>query len=575
MSRTKRITMRVLLAFMLLFSLATVNKVSAYETVGDQESPTLTINKFQQEPGTADGLPGDGTNDQVAQGNPVEGVEFTLTLQETFNPATNEWEDAPGGTTLVGVTDANGTLTFDSSDGLVLGRYSVDETSGPENIILNINTYEVDVPMTNEEGTVLNYDVVIYPKNEIIREDVELTKMGQDGQALKGIVFNLKRVKTADETEDTLVATLTTDDFGKINYANLEAGYYYFQEVSSITGVVLNNTEIFFRVAKVNEDGEYDVLGQRIAILWDQVEGFAKLDEEGNLMVINYDIPTIDKEVVEDGNIDRDKEFTYTITIRTPKDLREYATFVVTDTLDDKLTFISDETDELGVDFVQNGQVLIWEFDTDQALVDTDVTLTFKAKINKDAEFSMINNEAMLEFDNGRGGYGTPKDDIDVYPTEGGFTVKKIEKGNEEKTLQGAEFKLTDADGNIINAAGTVIKVNGILHNGLLENLVTRADGTFEVIGLTPGTYYLHETKAPTHVVGGETRSYRLLTKAIKITVLDDVDAEVIVENSKAGWVLPATGGGGPILFTIVGLSMMGMGTGLFTYSRRRSDSKE
>lgn len=38
------------------------------------------------------------------------------------------------------------------------------EVAGPPHVNLNPNTYTVDIPLTNKEGKVLNYDVHMYPK---------------------------------------------------------------------------------------------------------------------------------------------------------------------------------------------------------------------------------------------------------------------------------------------------------------------------------------------------------------------------------------------------------------------------
>ena len=126
--------------------------------------------------------------------------------------------------------------------------------------------------------------------------------------------------------------------------------------------------------------------------------------------------------------------------------------------------------------------------------------------------------------------------------------------------MQGAEFKITtDKDGqNVIDATGTIIKVNGQAA-GKLENLVTDTNGEIYIEGLSAGTYYLHETKAPTYVdADGKTQSYRILT-APKEVIIPNPDQliDVVVENSKSGWFLPQTGGLGTVLFTAIGLGLM------------------
>ncbi|MGQ0515262.1 LPXTG cell wall anchor domain-containing protein, partial [Bacillus sp. D-CC] len=39
---------------------------------------------------------------------------------------------------------------------------------------------------------------------------------------------------------------------------------------------------------------------------------------------------------------------------------------------------------------------------------------------------------------------------------------------------------------------------------------------------------------------------------------------ELQVENNKSGWIIPATGGMGTILFTVVGLMLMAVATFIF-----------
>lgn len=572
MSFTKNKLSKFLLIFMMLFALVLPSTISA-EGNGelDQRTGSLTVNKIKQE-ADMDNPGGTGLPGQVPVGDPVEGVTFSLTLVEIFDADANTWTPVTGQTAITGVTDSNGMFKFEN---LALGRYEVREIDGPADIKLNPGTFSVDIPMTVPEGDELVYDVHIYPKNEIIRENVELKKVGEDGSPMADATFHLydKDGNLAKDSEGNEIGLLTTNGAGLIQVDGLAQGEYYFQEVDVPDTAVLNNTKIWFKIVKgtmVDDVFVEDPTGQLIKIVWENVEGFAF---DGT--VINYNPPTVDKDVMEEGSIDREQEFTYTITIHTPTDLRDYKELYVTDILDDKLTFVSNET-VAGVTFTRVGQNLRWEFDPDVAPVDTDVILTFKAKINKDAEFDVdgITNEAILTFDNDRGGDGTPKDDVVVYPADGGFIVTKVDKSTPAVRLAGAKFKLTDLDGNVIDTTllGDVVKVNGVVYNGLLENLTTRADGTFMITGLTPGTYYLHETQAPTYVDGdGVTKAYRLLAKPVTILIEDKVyNLDVTVVNAKSGWVLPATGGLGTVVFTIVGTSLMVIA--LYGFTRRKKE---
>lgn len=555
---------------------------------GDSDNPTLTIHKFEQEEGTEQGESGTGMPDQDASGEPLEGVEFTLTQTHSFDPETNEWTEVSG-EPFTKTTNSNGQIVFTKADGLELGRYKVQETDGPDHVILNDEEFYVDIPMTNREGTELNYDVHIYPKNETIRGDGEFVKEGEDGELLNGVEFQLYKddgtpVKN-DEGQEVILETKE----GKINFKGLGQGRYYIQEKKTVDGYAINNEKIYFEVES----------GKQGKVTIETIDRF--VNENGT--IINYETPDIDKDVEgnkggyendeSDYQVDRDKEYVYNITIQTPGDIDKYKTLGVTDTLDDRLSFIEDGsieggwevvgTDKDNINFSKDGQTLIWSVDDlSQLTPGEDITITFTAKINPDAELNPgetgIPNEAELDFDNDRGEFSDPEDPpttppVIVDPTEGGLKIIKVDKSDNNIRLEGAEFKLTtdEAGEEVVDASGTVITVNGENHEGLLDNLVTNANGEILIEGLTPGTYYLHETKAPIDPDDG--KPYRLLTSPVEIKIeADQTDnKEVTVENSKSGWDLPATGGIGTIFFTLVGLILMG--GALLIYLRR--DKKE
>lgn len=578
--------------------------VQAYEIIGQSDNPKLTIHKYSQEPKSDDidwevpddaepeditrelpnnGEKGNGKAGQsIPEGaNPLPGVTFELKMTHKYDKDSDTWTAVENGKTLQGVTNEEGVITFTKDNGLELGRYEVSEVSGPEHVILNKEKFSVDIPMTNEDGTELNYDVHIYPKNEIVRGDAELIKKDADGNALPGVEFILY----SEDGEE--IEKLVTDENGKISVSGLASGKYYFKEHKAAPDFALNNTKLEFEVK--NNSGAVEVT-------WTPQDKY--LTENGEFT--NYKKPEIEKDVEEKEHhsVDRDKTYTYNLTIKTPMDIENYSLLAVTDKLDDRLEYagsweVSGTTKD-NIDFKQEGQTLIWEVkDLSQLAPGQDVKISFTSKIKKDAVLNPdetgIPNTAKLDFDNDKGSYTKPKDPtnppltppeeppttppVTVDPTEGGLKVIKVDKKDSSKKLEGAEFKLTtDKEGkNVVDASGTIIKVNGNSHDGKLENLATGKDGEISITGLTPGTYYLHETKAPTYQENGETKSYRLLTKPLEVEVKNKVnDHEVTVENSKSGWDLPTTGGMGTILFTAAGLGFMLLA--LVLYNKREEE---
>lgn len=581
--KQRKKSLRLWSALLLFMALLIPQMAFAYTTTGSADNPSLTIHKFEQEPGTGAGDEGNGNPGQNAEGTPVEGVEFTLTQTHSYNPETDTWTEKSGAE-IKGTTGADGTVTFTKTNGLELGRYGVKETNGPDHIVLNTETFYVDIPMTNKEGNALNYNVHIYPKNETIRSGVELKKVDENGKPLAGVTFKLfnEDGSPAVDNKNNEVPALTTDNNGLINVSGLAAGKYYFQETAVPDGYALNTTKVAFAVKKVGEK-------QEIKVVWDNVARFAE-----NGTVTNYVIPTVDKDAngEKELDFDRDKVYSYNITINTPKDIDLYKALVVTDELDSRLTYAGNwkvtGAPEGSFTFTQDGQTLKWTADPKQLTGGGKITITFDAKIKPDAIAEEgIPNTVKLDFDNNFGwstidGPAKPEEPETppvVTPTQGNLNVVKIDAADGKK-LKGAEFKLTsDKEGkNIIDtsAMGDVVKWNGNTYNGPLETLKTRADGTFDITGLTPGTYYLHETKAPTYTDGeGNLKSYRLLTTAIEIKIVDDETAKAEVKNSKSAWVLPTTGGLGTTLFTGVGLMLMMSASVLFMRRRQTDTTKD
>lgn len=592
MNVSKKKTLNFALIVSLILSLFLPQIAFAKEVRGNESNPTLTIHKFEQETGTKPGEEGTGLPGQTAKGKPVDGVMFTLKQTHKYDPNGGEngegsWEPITNGKTIHKET-VKGKVVFTKADGLELGRYQVTETDGPAHVILNPEPFYVDVPMTSKDGTTLNYDVHVYPKNETVRSAVELVKKDEDGNALPGAVFKLfNEDGTSAKGKNGEISELTTGQDGKIKVDGLGQGKYYFQEIKAPEGYALNTTKIPFEVKKSGKNQ------QDVVVEWTPVKGFVNKKGE----VINYITPKIDKDAEGKKHIymDRDKEYKYNLSIQTPKDINTYKRIGVTDTLDERLSFINDGsiadgwtvegTDKSNIIFKQNGQTLSWEVkDLSQLKPGQEIKITFTAKIKPDAELKDgeigIDNTAKLHFDNNKGSFtvpekpAKPEEPSVVTPTEGGLKVIKVDASDNAMELEGAEFKLTDMKGHVIDTSnsGNVVKVNGKAFNGKLENLTTDKKGKFSITGLTPGKYQLHETKAPTYTDdGGNKKSYRLLSKPVEVKVENDKVLEYKIENSKSAWELPTTGGIGTILFTLIGLTLMAVATAL--YFRRKKAS--
>lgn len=198
-----------------------------------------------------------------------------------------------------------------------------------------------------------------------------------------------------------------------------------------------------------------------------------------------------------------------------------------------------------------------------QANKGKEFTVTYYAKVNKAADVSTKNN-ATLEYGNNPGETTTTTPSEAKTPTYP-LDIKKFAKGEDNKKLAGAKFKLynesTDSEDNLIKVSGSngnyVVDPASSTTEFVSVESIERKGYNLHVNGLAAGTYYLVETKAP--------EGYNKLTDSIKVTITKAGDTNwtvkkndtaendkiIDVENS-TGSILPSTGGMGTIAFTVV-----------------------
>ncbi|HHT7188692.1 TPA: SpaH/EbpB family LPXTG-anchored major pilin [Bacillus cereus] len=537
------------------------------------EAPTkgsLTIHKYAHEKDGQKGEEGTGEPGQnVPNGaTPIKGVKYEVVQTHTFKvmeingEIVKEAVEKVDKTPISDVTGDDGTVTFKD---LPIGRYLVKEVSGPDNVNINKDPYTIDIPMTDKEGKKLNYNVHIYPKNEIKRGAVELTKVDEEGKPLKDVEFTLYDKKT-----DKVVVTqdgkelkdLKTDADGKIRVDGLLYGEYYFKESKALPGYVLDPKKYEFKVEKSGAFPKDGQAGYGEIVMLDKIT--------------NYKQPTIDKKINGNLNglpINVDEEFTYDITTKLPGDIHTYKKYVITDNVDPRLTIIGTpvvkiDGKEVSSDVVKvtlgektpAGQLVTVTVENFGALKGgKELHLQIKAKVNGDINGGTeIQNIAKLDYETGD--EVTPPETttppVTVVVTDGNISLKKID-GDTKEALEGAKFEL--------QKDGKVVKVKGVDVVGVSDK-----DGVINWKNIPYGEYEIVEIEAPTYKdEDGKVKSYQKLREPIKVKIdKDNQTVKLTVENNKSGWILPATGGIGTVLFTVVGLVLMGAA---FMFLRRKA----
>lgn len=556
--------MKKIFSLLLICVLAFSTLSNLVVDAAEKNTGTLTIHKFEQEKegitdedGKAKGTEGDGSaNQEVSKdAKPLKDVTFEIKQIESFEKISNDGKVAKEDVKLVEnakpiqvTTNDEGVAVFPD---LPLGRYEVKEVAGPSHVNLNKDTYKVDIPMTSKDGKELNYDVHIYPKNETKRGAIELTKKGAEGKALAGAEFTL--FKKDNEGKGIVYKEgLVSGTDGKIRVQGLEYGDYYFEEQKAPEGYITSKAKHEFSITEsgtINEDGTI-------------TSGKVEL-----VTVDNFKEPTIEKSINGDAKslvINPDTDYNYDIKTLIPENIKDYKKYIVTDILDERLLIKGKpvvkidgkEVDASVVEVVVDGQKVTATIKDFSKVDGKELHLQITAQIKEGVEPDVkIPNTATIDFTNNEDviKVGKPSEEVIVTPTLGNIVLTKVD-GKDHKALEGAEFKLLDKDGNIVKVKGE--EVTG----------TSDAKGLITWNNLPYGSYQIVETKAPTYTKeDGTTGSYQKLRDPIQIKIdAENKTIELTVENNKNGWIIPATGGMGTVVFTVVGLLLMAAAAVIF-----------
>lgn len=329
----------------------------------------------------------------------------------------------------------------------------------------------------------------------------------------------------------------------------------------------------------------------------------------------------IEKDVISIGNneasVDAYAAHTWIIGSTIPEDISAGQSYVISDTLDNRLDYLGNLT----VALEKNGEAepLTLTADADYTLTVTDVDslseekpsdsftvaltpvgmskiaaaigdnsynsymlrIYFDAQINANAEMGTeIPNQADLVYTNAVNFEFKAESDIPVVST-GGINLLKVDAKETTQTLSGAVFELyrtatqeeiAAGDPRLAELEGVIGKVvkvsfyNNAAPDGDKVNAVTSDEnGSVSFYGLAYGKYYLLETKAPA--------GYSLYGRAMELTVdkTSHTAENVVTVKNESGIVLPSTGGTGTVLYTAGGISLMCIAVSLLYLTKRKA----
>ena len=585
---------KVLAIFLAFILVACIG--SNYVNAEEPTTGSLTIITHEQQ------------NEDTTTNPPLEGIEYTVyKVDETCEDRVDgeyyiEENNIQG---ISKTTDSTGTVVFDN---LELGRYYVKVTDDMDGV-LSYENFLVDIPMTNAQGTGLDYNITVEPKIQTAYGNFELIKTDLAGKPLSGVTFKVQVMKRSSafslddlplsvwtdyipEGEDS-VLTVTTNSEGKITLSNLPAYFNYggayeedviyrLIEISTPERYINNNiiSDLFFYVG---EDG-------KVYTNYQSLEQFKKyfitnVVEGDNLTSVTYmnEKPEIIKKVknsagdfVDSASAFMSDKVTFSITADVPMSVLNMSTYKITDNIPTGLVLDRDSIVVEGM--TPTGKVVIPE--ELYTLSDTGLEITFNASdlnglsaivVTYDISFDSNNvviggdgniNTATLEYTN-----NISEDDVELSTTTitdsaevhtGAVSIEKIEKGNVDNKLPGAKFKIATTEENakngvfVKNSTGEDIEVETDAQGQAIIEGLAYADNGTDV------SYWLVETQAPSYQEDGETKYYNILKSPVEVRVGKTTHTLPIqIQNSK-GLTLPATGGIGIAIFAIAGIAIMG-----------------
>ncbi|MDO4594771.1 MAG: SpaH/EbpB family LPXTG-anchored major pilin [Tissierellia bacterium] len=307
-----------------------------------------------------------------------------------------------------------------------------------------------------------------------------------------------------------------------------------------------------------------------------------------------YERPSVEKRVLDEDNkpsnslsVDLNKAHTWEISTPIDQLIKNYNVLRFKDEIDPRLDFIEDSVKYIIKDDNSEEKIDSSYFTTTKPTAENNKTLTvevdrkkltneifdnyintkqnprlvirYKTKINDTAEVdSEIPNNVDMEFSN------NPNQEIDSERNPktpevhtGGARFEKVDGTNKEMKLEGAKFvvKKTDGEKTLYLKEDNTWKedVADAKADSELKILTSGENGEFEVKGLAYGDYQLEEIKAP--------EGYQLNenTNAIDFNIQKQTYEGKLyaIENNKGGEI-PNTGGIGTVIFTVVGVVLMG-----------------
>ncbi len=389
--------------------------------------------------------------------------------------------------------------------------------------------------------------------------DILGSKASNDGVNSKALLDACEALTALPASVGTL--TFTTDALTQ-TFDTAEAGVYYIKVTGTPNGVSVKKTGGAVLSLPYYKDGAWN----------NTAEATLKI-EDGSVSVDKKIVEGTQRVTSTTANIG--DTITYELTASTAGSVEQkLSEYTIHDNISSHLTYkvvtsvkLDDKVLDAASDYTVNAEnksdikisLASSILNSEEFYNAANVVVTLTADLNNTAVIGKIDgnsNEDSLTYTNAYGQQNVPGNKVEVYTFE--FTVKKVDAKTKD-ALSGAKFTLyTDAD------------CKNVAKNG--AEAATDTNGIVKYTGLNAGTYYVKETAAPA--------GYNLNAQVVTVVISKDgvvtsaalKDGNVVVEDTPI--VMPATGGMGTMIFTVIGISLIACAGVLFVALKKKKTSK-
>lgn len=142
-----------------------------------------------------------------------------------------------------GMTNEDGKIILNK---LPIGKYYIIETVASDGYRINSEKIYFEIKRNNQ-------NVKVTLKNEKIKSKVIIHKVDESNSSLDGVHINIY------DEKDKIIYKGVTDKDGNIE-VELSYGKYYYKEISTIDGYIINDEKVYFNITNDNETLEFNLV---------------------------------------------------------------------------------------------------------------------------------------------------------------------------------------------------------------------------------------------------------------------------------------------------------------------------